>query len=49
LSRDHDGWLYGAKIWQLPSLDEPFKVLIDEELDYFDMPDPEYPHAYNAN
>ncbi|KAL3339255.1 hypothetical protein AABB24_028077, partial [Solanum stoloniferum] len=45
-SRDHDGWLYGAKIWQLPSLDEPFKALTDEELDYFDTPDPEYPHAY---
>ncbi|KAK6791327.1 hypothetical protein RDI58_010408 [Solanum bulbocastanum] len=24
-SRDHDGWLYAAKIWQLPSLDELFK------------------------
>lgn len=48
-SRDHDGWLYGAKIWQLPSLDESFKALTDEELDYFDTPDPEYPHAYNAN
>ncbi|XP_015170300.1 uncharacterized protein [Solanum tuberosum] len=44
--RDRDGWLYAAKIWQLPSLDEPFKVLTDEELDYFDTPDPEYPHAY---
>ncbi|KAG5610414.1 hypothetical protein H5410_021695 [Solanum commersonii] len=32
-SRDHDRWLYGAKIWQLPSLDEPFKALTDEELD----------------
>ncbi|KAK4721280.1 hypothetical protein R3W88_011513 [Solanum pinnatisectum] len=45
--KNHDGWLYGAKIWQLPSLDEPFKALTDEELDYFDTP--EYPHAYRAN
>ncbi|XP_004237307.2 NAC domain-containing protein 1-like [Solanum lycopersicum] len=46
LSRDHDEWLYGAKIWQLPPLDESFKALTDEELNYFDTPDPEYPHAY---
>ncbi|KAK4721229.1 hypothetical protein R3W88_011462 [Solanum pinnatisectum] len=30
---------------KLPSLDEPFKALTDEELNYFDTPDPEYPHA----
>ncbi|KAG5610424.1 hypothetical protein H5410_021705 [Solanum commersonii] len=45
-SRDHDGWLYTAKNWQLPSLDEPFKALTDQELDYFDTLDLEYPHAY---
>ncbi|KAK4721285.1 hypothetical protein R3W88_011518 [Solanum pinnatisectum] len=32
---------------KLPSLDEPFKALTDEELEYFDTP--EYPHAYRAN
>ncbi|KAK4370996.1 hypothetical protein RND71_010471 [Anisodus tanguticus] len=41
----YDGWpLYTAE--RLPPFDGPFESLMEEELAFFDKPDPEYPQAY---
>lgn len=45
-SKCDEGPLCNAEILLLPPLDGPFESLTEEDLAFFDKPDPGYPQAY---